>query len=162
MAQYNRGHGHGAGDFGPLSCLWRSRLPWDRRAEIGRDHLRNPRLSRHGHDAGPELAGNPRGFVDVQGRTTTVLPHEGGYHDNVTALGGGTRVYGAQAWRFMPQDSRMASLYGVPERWAFRFRVVGRPAGLRLGRRGGGIPSRRGFLHLPMPLLSRGVSQNGR
>src|SRR5690606_13362875 len=27
----------------------------------------------------------------------------------------GTRVYGAQAWRFMPQDFRMASIYGVPE-----------------------------------------------
>jgi len=29
-------------------------------------------------------------------------------------VGGGTRVYGAQAWRFLPQDFRMASLYGIP------------------------------------------------
>jgi choline dehydrogenase-like flavoprotein len=30
-------------------------------------------------------------------------------------VGGGTRVYGAQAWRFAPQDFLMASAYGVPE-----------------------------------------------
>jgi choline dehydrogenase-like flavoprotein len=30
-------------------------------------------------------------------------------------LGGGTRVYGAQAWRFMPEDFAMASTYGVPD-----------------------------------------------
>jgi choline dehydrogenase-like flavoprotein len=29
--------------------------------------------------------------------------------------GGGTRVYGAQAWRFCPEDFLMASTYGVPE-----------------------------------------------
>src|SRR5690606_37243704 len=33
---------------------------------------------------------------------------------NAATVGSGTRVYGAQAWRFMPQDFRMASLYGVP------------------------------------------------
>ena len=30
-------------------------------------------------------------------------------------VGGGTRVYGAQAWRFAPEDFRMASTYGVPD-----------------------------------------------
>jgi choline dehydrogenase-like flavoprotein len=30
-------------------------------------------------------------------------------------LGGGTRVYGAQTWRFMPEDFAMASTYGVPD-----------------------------------------------
>ena len=30
------------------------------------------------------------------------------------AVGGGTRVYGAQAWRFLPTDFAMASTYGVP------------------------------------------------
>ena len=29
-------------------------------------------------------------------------------------VGGGTRVYGAQAWRFCPEDFRMASTYGEP------------------------------------------------
>src|SRR6478672_10554478 len=82
--------------------------------DVGRDHLRNQRLSVHGHNAGPELVGNPRVFVDPNGNTRTVQPHEPDYHNNAACLGGGTRVYGAQAWRFMPADFRMASTYGVP------------------------------------------------
>lgn len=78
--------------------------------EIGRDHLRNQRLSQYGHNAGPDIDGNPRTLED--GRV--VRPHEPGYQNNAAAVGSGTRVYGAQAWRFMPQDFRMASLYGVP------------------------------------------------
>ncbi len=83
--------------------------------EIGRDHLRNQRLSQHGHNAGPDIVGNPRVSVDGRGRARTIRPHEGGYHNNAACVGGGTRVYGAQAWRFMPQDFRMASTYGVPQ-----------------------------------------------
>lgn len=79
--------------------------------EVGRDHLRNQRLSQYGHNVGPDIDGNPRTLED--GRT--VRPHEGGYQNNAATVGSGTRVYGAQAWRFMPQDFRMASIYGVPE-----------------------------------------------
>lgn len=84
-------------------------------SEVGRDHLRNQRLSIYGHNAGPELEGNPRVFVDPAGHQRTVQPHEPDYHNNAACVGGGTRVYGAQAWRFMPADFRMASTYGVPE-----------------------------------------------
>ena len=84
-------------------------------AEVGRDHLRNQRLAIYGHNAGPELIGNPRVFVDPQGRPRLVDPHELDYHNNAACVGGGTRVYGAQAWRFHPDDFRMASKYGVPE-----------------------------------------------
>ena len=35
--------------------------------------------------------------------------------NNAITVGGGTRVFGAQAWRFHPDDFRMASVYGVPE-----------------------------------------------
>src|SRR5204863_9887230 len=83
--------------------------------DIPRDHLRNQRLSTYGHNAGPDIEGNPRVFVDPHGAARTVRPHEGGYSNNAACVGGGTRVYGAQSWRFMPQDFRMASLYGVPE-----------------------------------------------
>ena len=83
-------------------------------SQIGRDHLRNQRLSIYGHNAGPELQGNPRVFVDASGDERTVRPHEANYHNNAACVGGGTRVYGAQAWRFMPTDFRMASTYGVP------------------------------------------------
>lgn len=78
------------------------------------DHLRHQRFSRHGHNAGPEIEGNPRVAVDGQGQARVVRPHEDGYQNNAAVVGGGTRVYGAQAWRFLPQDFCMASLYGVP------------------------------------------------
>ncbi|HXQ39489.1 MAG TPA: NAD(P)-binding protein, partial [Anaerolineales bacterium] len=78
------------------------------------DHLRNQRFSRHGHNAGPDIEGNPRVAVDAQGQARVIRPHEAGYQNNAAVVGGGTRVYGAQAWRFLPQDFRMASLYGIP------------------------------------------------
>jgi choline dehydrogenase-like flavoprotein len=83
-------------------------------ADVGRDHLRNQRLSAYGHNAGPDLAGNPRVLVDQQGHERVLRPFEGGYQNNAACVGSGTRVYGAQAWRFLPQDFRMASTYGVP------------------------------------------------
>jgi len=82
--------------------------------EVGRDHLRNQRLAIYGHNAGPDIEGNPRVFVDPLGISHIVKPHELDYHNNAACLGGGTRVYGAQAWRFSPDDFRMATKYGVP------------------------------------------------
>jgi len=84
-------------------------------AEIGRDHLRNQRLSLYGHNVGPDIVGNPRVFVDTSGRERVVAPNDGAYSNNAATVGGGTRVYGGQAWRFLPDDFRMASKYGVPE-----------------------------------------------
>jgi choline dehydrogenase-like flavoprotein len=83
-------------------------------AEVGRDQLRNQRLAIYGHNAGPDLEANPRVFIDPLGNRRIVKPHELDYHNNAACLGGGTRVYGAQAWRFSPDDFRMASKYGVP------------------------------------------------
>lgn len=83
-------------------------------AAIGRDHLRNQRLSEYGHNAGPDVTDNPRVVESPQGLVRVVRPHEGGYHNNAAIVGGGTRVYGAQAWRFLPDDFRMASRYGIP------------------------------------------------
>ncbi|MEP7292398.1 MAG: GMC family oxidoreductase, partial [Chloroflexota bacterium] len=82
--------------------------------DVGRDHLRNQRLSHYGNNAGPERDGTPRLVQDFAGQHL-VPPHDGRYQNNAATLGGGTRVYGAQAWRFMPQDFRMASEYGVPD-----------------------------------------------
>ena len=83
--------------------------------DIPRDHLRNQRLSIYGHNAGPDVVGNPRVFVDPAGVSRIVKPHEPDYHNNAACVGGGTRVYGAQAWRFLPDDFRMATKYGVPQ-----------------------------------------------
>lgn len=84
-------------------------------AQVPRDHLRNHRLAAYGHNTGPDLDGNPRVWVDGAGKEHVVRPNEGAYQNNAMTVGGGTRVYGAQAWRFMPRDFRMASTYGAPE-----------------------------------------------
>ena len=84
--------------------------------QTGRDHLRNQRLSQYGNNAGPNGPGMARVAVDWKtGEARVVLPHGGAYSNNAAVVGGGTRVYGAQAWRFHPDDFRMASIYGVPE-----------------------------------------------
>jgi choline dehydrogenase-like flavoprotein len=79
-----------------------------------RDHLRNHRLSAYGHNTGPDLAGNPRVFVDPAGSEHVVAPHDRLYQSSAAGPGSGTKVYGGQAWRFHPDDFRMASRYGVP------------------------------------------------
>jgi choline dehydrogenase-like flavoprotein len=90
-------------------------------AEVGRDHLRNQRLSAYGHNAGPDIDGNPRTLENGQ----VIRPHEGGYQNNAACVGSGTRVYAGQSWRFMPQDFRMASIYGVPEGSSLADWVIG-------------------------------------
>lgn len=121
---------------------------------LPRDHLRNQRLSVYGHNAGPDIDGNPRVLVDPEGREHVLQPHEAGYQNNAAAVGSGTVVYGAQAWRFHPDDFRMASRYGVPagssladwpfdyedlapsyERAEWELGVAGRPDGLPSPRR---------------------------
>ncbi|MBC8102394.1 MAG: GMC family oxidoreductase [Cytophagales bacterium] len=84
-------------------------------ATTKRDHLRNQRLSAYGVNAGPS-GSHPRVFVDWKtGEARTLAPWEDGYSNNAAGIGGGTAVYGAQAWRFHPLDFRMASTYGVPD-----------------------------------------------
>lgn len=85
-----------------------------RAGDVSRDHLRNHRLSRYGHNTGPDRLGNPRVFESPGGRTHVVAPHDSRYHNNAMTVGGGARVWGMQAWRFHPDDFAMASRYGVP------------------------------------------------
>jgi choline dehydrogenase-like flavoprotein len=59
-------------------------------------------------------AENPRTLL--LGPDSVVLPAwDPRYGSNADTFGGGTRVYGAQAWRFMPEDFAMASRYGIPD-----------------------------------------------
>ena len=84
-------------------------------AELARDHLHNPRgFPGLESRSGPEDHGNPRLFDDGR-RLLPLRPSEPAWSNNAMTYGGGTRVYGAQAWRFGPVDFRMASHYGVPE-----------------------------------------------
>ncbi|MBB3113034.1 choline dehydrogenase-like flavoprotein [Paenibacillus phyllosphaerae] len=98
-----------------LRVLVVERGSWLPYSQVGNDHLRNHRFSKYGHNTGPTLEGNPRTILLADGNERITRPHEGDYHNNAMTLGGGTRIYGAQAWRFHPDDFRMASRYGIPE-----------------------------------------------
>jgi choline dehydrogenase-like flavoprotein len=79
-----------------------------RRADLQRDHLRCARVfTGLPRQLDPPADGNPR-FVEDE----LVLPTDPRWSGNANAVGGGTRVYGAQAWRFCPEDFRMGSTYG--------------------------------------------------
>jgi choline dehydrogenase-like flavoprotein len=81
-----------------------------RRADLPRDHLRNARVwTGLERQVDPPVAGNPRLVGDE-----LVVPTQQLWNGNAFAVGGGTRVYGAQAWRFSPEDFRMRSTYGDP------------------------------------------------
>jgi len=84
-------------------------------SEIPGDHLRNHRLTLYGDHTTPDPAGHPRVFIDGAGGPHTVLPHDARYQLNAFTVGGGARVWGMQAWRFHPDDFRMATRYGVPD-----------------------------------------------
>lgn len=98
-----------------LRVLVVERGSWLRYNQVGSDHVRNHRFSKYGHNTGPGPDGNPRTILLAGGTERITAPHEGNYHNNAMTVGGGTRVYGAQAWRFHPDDFRMASRYGIPE-----------------------------------------------
>jgi choline dehydrogenase-like flavoprotein len=127
---------------------------------LARDHLRNPR-SVAGLPAltDPDPAGRPRVSV-VDGVRSQVLPPDGGWGNNAFTVGGGTRVYGAQAWRFVPQDFRMATTYGVPEGsaladWPITYDDLEPYYSLaeqRFGVSGGGVDPWHGPRSIPLPM----------
>jgi len=88
---------------------------WLGAAQLTPDHLRNQRVVT-GLDtpAGPPAQGNPR-VLERPGGDVTVRSTDAGWQNNAMTLGGGTRVYGAQAWRLCPEDFTMAATYGVPD-----------------------------------------------
>lgn len=97
------------------SVLVIERGSWLRYDDIGADHLRNHRLSLYGHNTGPADNGHERTIARIDGTEHITKPFERSYHNNAMTFGGGTRVFGAQAWRFLPEDFAMATRYGVPD-----------------------------------------------
>ena len=98
-----------------LSVVLLERGRWHSPFEERKDDLVNQRNSSLGVAYGPDEEKNPRVFVDLEGRERVVYPHQGEYQPNAACVGGGTVSYGAQAWRYMPQDFRMRSTYGALE-----------------------------------------------
>jgi len=97
-----------------LSVVLLERGKWYTAADCRKDDLRNQRTTVLGNAFGPEDDGNPRVIVDANGKSRIVVPSEGSYQNNAACVGGGTLSYGAQAWRYLPQDFRMRSTYGAP------------------------------------------------
>ncbi|MCU7727806.1 GMC oxidoreductase [Actinoplanes sp. KI2] len=79
--------------------------------QIGTDHLRNFRLSTHGHNLPPYADAGPRFLND----TRIEHPWQPGWSALPHTIGGGTRVYQGMAWRLLPDDFRLATKYGVPD-----------------------------------------------
>ena len=101
-----------------LDVVLLERGRWVTPDEERKDDLRNQRTTALGAPYGPDEEKEPRVFVDPEGREQVVWPAEGNYNNNAACVGGGTVTYGAMAWRYMAQDFRMKSTYGVPEgRW---------------------------------------------
>jgi choline dehydrogenase-like flavoprotein len=97
-----------------LSVVLLERGKWYTSADCRKDDLRNQRTTVLGNAFGPEEEGNPRVWVDAHGQPHTAQANEGVYQNNAACVGGGTLSYGAQAWRYLPQDFRMRSTYGAP------------------------------------------------
>jgi choline dehydrogenase-like flavoprotein len=98
-----------------LSVVVLERGRWHSPFEERKDDLVNQRNASLGVAYGPDEDKNPRVFVDLEGRERIVRPRQWEYSANASCVGGGTVSYGGQAWRFMPQDFRMRSLYGAVE-----------------------------------------------
>jgi choline dehydrogenase-like flavoprotein len=94
------------------SVLVVERGSWFGARDLAADHVRNHRFFFGGDLDTPP--GHPRAVPGDDGEVA-VEYDDPRYHHNAITVGGGTRFFGAQAWRFLPDDFRMASLYGVPE-----------------------------------------------
>ena len=79
-------------------------------AQLGHDHTVSARV----------FSGRPRPVDRAVGSTPRrvgghdVLPWTPTWGGNAFIAGGGTRVYGAMAWRFSPEDFAMGTTYGAP------------------------------------------------
>ncbi|HWH98542.1 MAG TPA: GMC family oxidoreductase N-terminal domain-containing protein [Pseudolysinimonas sp.] len=87
-----------------------------RNSELRGNHIQGKRLERFDVTAGPGPH-SPRVLEHADG-SVELLRGDGRGTDYglvAMALGGGTRVWQGMAWRFVVEDFRMASIYGVPE-----------------------------------------------
>lgn len=86
-------------------------------AEVGDDHVSNHALPLYGHNTGPDAADGGARVFAAPGGTAQVIeqPFASRWNNNAMTVGGGTRVYQGIAWRFHPDDFRMATRYGIPQ-----------------------------------------------
>jgi len=88
---------------------------WLPYGDVGADHVRNHRLAVYGDNTPVRIAAGPRVLTVGDEAHVVAASHEPGWNANAMTVGGGTRVFGAQGWRFFPDDFCMATRYGIPE-----------------------------------------------
>ena len=93
------------------SVLVVERGSWVGAGDLPIDHIRNHRFFFGGDLDTPP--GHPRAVLEDDGEHA-VEADDFRYSHNAITVGGGTRFFGAQAWRFHPDDFQMATRYGVP------------------------------------------------
>lgn len=79
------------------------------------DELMNQRLHIIGAVHGSDRRKSPYVEVAKVGSIVKSRPDRPDYTIIAACVGSGTVSYGAMAWRFMPQDFRLKSIYGCPE-----------------------------------------------
>ena len=79
------------------------------------DELMNQLLHIIGAVHGPDRRKSPYVEVAKDGSIVKSRPDRPDYTIIAACVGSGTVSYGAMAWRFMPQDFRLKSIYGCPE-----------------------------------------------
>lgn len=91
------------------------RAPYLRNDQLRGDHLHGKRNAVYWPTVGPG-PGHPRVARLRDGdRVLDGTDDAAVYGLNADAVGGGTRIWQAMAWRFMPEDFQMRSLYGNPD-----------------------------------------------
>ena len=95
-----------------MSVVMFERGGWVTLDDHDHDELISQRTTVLGNAYGPDDKHYCRVRVSIDGKSSILLPSEGGYGNNAACVGSGTVSYGAMGWRFMPEDFRMKTTYG--------------------------------------------------
>lgn len=95
-----------------LSVVLFERGGWVSYDDHAGDELLSQRTTVLGNSCGPDDVRYRRVLITADGNRRIVLPSESDYHNIAACVGSGTVTYGALAWRFMPEDFRMKTVYG--------------------------------------------------
>ena len=98
-----------------FSVILFERGDWPDYDQYINDELISQRINVLDSAFGPDWKKNPRVLVYPDGRRDVVDPSHGAYYATAACVGSGTVSYGAMAWRYMPQDFRLKSIYGPVE-----------------------------------------------
>ena len=98
-----------------LSTILFERGDWPVYDERTNDELISQRVQVLGNAFGPDWKRNPRVVVSAEGKRNIIDASNGNYNHIAACVGSGTVSYGAIAWRFMPEDFRLKSIYGEVE-----------------------------------------------